>query len=190
MNISDRFFAGMRRHIAFSFSCGGTLSFQLPRPDQARFPESDQICPTGQTQCFLHQFIIFRSAVLDQRTLQCLAMRIFLPHKPAASSAGQARCNTCTSIPSPVSGKNPAPAPAYNGDRAGSTQAPRPPSSYEPGWEDIRYGTRILILPARFIHLLIAFGKFLIDFMLRFSHHLQAPHPTTCSGATFSCPLT
>ena len=142
MNISDRFFAGMRRHIAFSFSCGGTLSFQLPRPDQARFPESDQICPTGQTQCFLHQFIIFRSAVLDQRTLQCLRDADFSPHKPAASSAGQARCNTCTSIPSPVSGKNPAPAPAYNGDRAGIMPVSTASFIVQPGWEDMRYGTR------------------------------------------------
>ena len=54
------------------------------------------------------------------------------PHKPAASSAGQVRCNTCTSTPSPGSDKSPAPAPAYSGDRAGSRQAPRPPSSCSP----------------------------------------------------------
>ena len=39
------------------------------------------------------------------------------------------------------------------------------------GRHEIRH--QELILPARFIHLLIAFGKFLIDFMLRFSHHCK-----------------
>ena len=52
-------------------------SLFLPGTDQAFRAETDQIRPPGLCERFMHQVIIFRVPVLDQRALHGLFMGIF-----------------------------------------------------------------------------------------------------------------
>ena len=180
MNISDRFFAGMRWHIAFSFSCGGTLSFQLPRPEQARFPESDQIRsdrPDAVLPAPVHNFPDLRYWI----SARCnrLLDAGWSAHKPVPSSADHSPCNTCTSTAWTASGKNPAPAPAYSRDRAGYSRQLH--GLLERGARMGRHQIRheVLLLPAA-LHSssVYAFGKFAdrpscSGFPIHFKHRIR-----------------
>lgn len=72
-------------------------AFDLPRTDQAFLIKTDQIRSACQTECFQHQIIVFRVAVLDQRiAVIAFSCAGWSARTPFPSCADHIPCNTYT----------------------------------------------------------------------------------------------
>ena len=163
---------------------------KLPWPDQTFLSKSDQIRTSGHAQRFLHQLVIFRIAGTGSMPAAAPCDADFSPHRPAASSADPVRYSTYRSIPLPESDKNPAPAPAYSQDHVRNHASSTASFMVHPGCDDMRYGTRYWFCPQASDSSSCNVPKSFIYTACSGFPIIASTGSETCSGATFSCPLT